>query len=66
MRAAELGHIQVMKLLQKADSDPKIKDIDGKGSRSLKNSFIHQRKSRNFSSYLRCSFLLSCCAYSSP
>jgi len=38
MRAAELGHIQVMKLLQKANSDPKIKDIEGKGNISFKIS----------------------------
>lgn len=31
MRAAELGHIQVMEVLKKANADAKIKDNEGKG-----------------------------------
>ena len=32
MRAAELGHVQVMKALEKANADAQIRDFEGKGS----------------------------------
>jgi ankyrin repeat protein len=40
MRAAELGHVQVIEILKKANADAKIRDTEGKGNQQ---SFFIQK-----------------------